>query len=284
MIRQCRGRASIGLAAVAFLSMFGGCAGGTTGAGGARGPGSVTERRASGEMAATPSDVAPTAEGTDAPRVLGPDPPWRDPEAMMRPSADDGPRGMQADARLRLRIPGSALPSGYPVRIEATAGEEGPPWPDPLRWMSDDVEVVRVTDSGVAIGYLPGVARIMAVPALGSGADTASLEVTVVSDPARILTVSPARATAAAGEVLHLTAEVRTVDGRELQDPRVHWSATPIGAGFPARIEPDGAFVAPSPGTWLATATRGRLSASAVVDIVRRPGEEALSPLASALR
>jgi hypothetical protein len=276
------------LAATAILLVLAACAGSAAGPQPAGGPAVSEETRgAGGTETAPPGDSSPAAVAA-APVVSGPDPQWRDPEAVIRPPTGRraGAGIMPPAASLTLEAPGYALPSGFPVQISATIGEDGPAWPGRLHWSSDDLEVVRVTDSGVATGYVPGVARIAAVPIVDPSievSDTATLEVRVVSDPARILTVSPPRATTVAGNVLHLTAEVRALDGRELDDARVHWSATPIAARSPARIEPDGAFVAPAAGTWLATATRGRLSATAVVDVGPRPGREALQPLSAGL-
>ncbi|MCL7968832.1 MAG: hypothetical protein M8867_04310 [marine benthic group bacterium] len=282
------GRAALGFAGTAVLVVLGGCAGGAAGPGPAAGPGAPAQSPGTERIETPPAGDASGGTGADVPSASGPDPEWLDPDAAIRPP-EEAPAGGGAaspSAPLTLRAPGSSIPSGFPVKIEASEGTDGPPWRGPLHWSSDDLEVVRITDSGVATGYLPGVARISVVPEAGPGdaaRDTARVELRVVPDPARILTVSPARANVLAGEVLHLTAEVRTIDGRELEDAWVHWSATPIAGELPARIEPDGSFVAPEAGTWLATATRGRLSATAVVDVGPRPGAEALSLLASAL-
>ena len=281
------GHLARGFAFAALLVAAAGCAGSAAGPRPSGGAGQVGA--APGAAGAETTAPAESTPGTvvEAPIVTGPDPKWHDPESVIRPPLEErsGAAPGWPAAPLTLQAPGS-LPSGLPLQIAATVGADGPAWPGPLHWTSDDLEVVRITDSGVATGYLPGVARISAVPLEGPGpevGDTARLELRVVSDPARILTVSPSRASVQAGEVLHLTAEVRTIDGRELGDARVHWSATPIDSPLPARVEPDGAFVAPATGTWLATATRGRLSATAVVDAESRPGAEVLSPLASAI-
>jgi hypothetical protein len=174
--------------------------------------------------------------------------------------------------------------------------------------------VLRVSEAGVVTGYAPGSARITATPvgrsdmepgivpepeaeanaAIVPGPDldpagdsrvapAASVQLTVVPDPARILTVSPAEARVVAGQVLHLTAQVRTGDGRELADGRVHWSSSPLDSDRPARVDPDGAFVAPEQGTWLVTATRGRLSSASVVRVSARTDSLTLASIASGL-
>ena len=307
-----RNAASAVLQLAAGLIVIGaaGC-GGASGAGPASGPGAAAPRSDSGAAsdgteAATPSGAP--VRGSDFARVLGPDPAWEDPEAVPFDPGVPAPFGP-----LTLRPPASPLPSGFPVRIAATAGVDGPPWREPLRWESSDPLVLRVSQSGVVTGYAPGSAWITATPvesadpraagnpeaeaeanaaiSPGAGFDppatdldpAAAVQLTVVPDRARILTVSPAEAAVVAGQVLHLTAEVRAIDGRELADGRVHWSSTPIDAERPARVDPDGAFVAQAPGTWLVTATRGGLSSSSVVRVSARPDSVLLEPLASAL-
>ena len=303
-----RARRMAGLLAIVVT----GC-GGASAAGPASGPGAVADRGdAPGGRIAASEDATRTgapALGADAPRVRGPDPEWADPAA-----APADPEAAAPYGPLTLRPPASPLPSGFPVRIAALAGVDGPPWSGPLRWESSDPLVLRVSQSGVATGYAPGSAWITATPvanavggafgdpepeaeanaaitsgdafdpAAAGGLDpAAAVRLTVIPDRARILTVSPAEASVVSGQVLHLTAEVRAIDGRELEDGRVHWSSTPIDADRAARVDPDGAFVARTPGTWLVTATRGGLSSSSVVSVSARPDSLALQPLAAAL-
>lgn len=203
-------------------------------------------------------------------------PVWMDPEADLRPALvlDDSPPELR---ELVLRAPDSPLPAGFPVWIEATAGTEGNPWPAPIRWASSDRTVLRVTGSGVATGLAPGSALVTAT----SGPESAEIQLQVVPDRARILTVSPAAASAVSGEVVHFTASVRSVTGAELEDGRVNWSSTPIGSGSSARVDPDGAFVAPASGAWLVTASRGSLSSSAIVAVTARRRTASLQPLAA---
>ena len=202
---------------------------------------------------------------------------WADPEADLRPSAAPEPtaagRGL-----LTLRAPDSPVPAGFPLRILATVGEEGRVWPGPVHWTSSDRSVIRVNNAGVVTGVAPGSARVTAT----SGSDSADVELAVVPDRARILTVSPPEALALSGEVLHFTASVRSVDGTELDDGRMHWSSTLIDGEQSARVDPDGAFVAPASGTWLVTAARGALSSSAVVQVTSRRPNTVLLPIAVA--
>ena len=201
---------------------------------------------------------------------------WTDPDADLRPAirVEEAP---PVAGDLVLRAPDSPLPAGFPVWIEASVGPEGQPWPDPIAWSSSDRTVLRVTDSGVVTGLAPGSALLTAT----SGPVTAEILLQVIPDRARILTVSPAAANALSGEVVHFTASVRSVTGVELDDGRVHWSTTPIESGRSARVEPDGAFVASAPGSWLVTAARGSLSSSAIVAVTPRQHTTTLLPIAA---
>jgi hypothetical protein len=230
-----------------------------------------------GEQAERTDGPEPTPGGDDSRTAATGQVAWADPEADLRPSAAPAPtaagRGL-----LTLRAPASPLPAGFPLRIKVTVGEEGRAWPGPVHWTSSDRSVIRVNNAGVVTGVAPGSARVTAT----SGPDSADVELGVVPDRARILTVSPHEALALSGEVLHFTASVRSVNGAELEDGRVHWSSTPLDGEHSARVDPDGAFVAPASGTWLVTAARGALSSSAVVRVEGRRPTTALRPIAVA--
>ena len=276
--RSRRARLCTVLAAVAGLA-FAGCAGSSTAGAPAVGPGAAAGEpgEIGGERAERTDGPEPTPGGDESPTAATGQGAWADPEADLRPSAAPAPtaagRGL-----LTLRAPDSPLPAGFPLRIAATIGEEGRAWPGPVSWISSDRSVIRVNRAGVVTGVAPGSARVTAT----SGPDSADVELGVVPDRARILTVSPHAALALSGEVLHFTASVRSVNGAELEDDRVHWSSTPLDGDHSARVDPDGAFVAPASGAWLVTAARGALSSSAVVQVEGRTPTTVLRPIAVA--
>jgi len=264
---------------VTALVLMTGCASSSTGVAPEAGP-DTTPGAASGapsaQVTATGESGAKTTGGLAL--ATGGLSVWIDPETDLRPPIElDAPAPGLRD--LVLRAPDSPLPSGLPVWIEATAGADGDPWPAPIEWSSSDRTVLRVTDSGVATGLAPGSALITAM----SGPVSADIRLQVIPDRARILTVSPSAASAVSGEVVHFTASVRSVTGVELEDRRVNWSSTAIGNGRSARVDPDGAFVAPASGSWLVTAARGSLSSSAVVSVTARRETTTLKPVAAAL-
>ncbi len=253
-----------------------GCAGGSASTGPAAGPGVAASDTSAGPV--VPIEGAePTASADDTAAVAGGFAAWEDPDSDIRPS-DAPPPVVLGPGSLTLRAPESPIPAGFPVRIEATAGSERRPWPAPLRWSSSDESVIRVDPAGVATGTAPGAALVTAI----GEADSASVQLGIVPDRARILVVSPPEAVARSGEVLHFTASVRSIEGAVLEDGRVHWSSTPLEGELSARIDADGAFVAPESGTWLVTATRGSLSSSAVVRAVARRPTATLRPIAAA--
>lgn len=201
---------------------------------------------------------------------------WTDPEADLRPPIEETETAV-GSLDMVLHAPDSPLPSGLPVRIFASIDEREEPWSAPIAWSSSDRTVLRVSDAGVATGLAPGSALITAT----SGPASADLRLQVIPDQARILAVSPAEASAQSGEVVHFTASVRSVTGVELEDGRVNWSSTPIEGARSARVDPDGAFVAPGPGAWLVTAARGSLSSTAIVSVTSRPRTATLLPIAA---
>ncbi len=263
------------MAAVACLPFLG-CAGGSAAGAPASGPG-VAAGETGGDPAVRTDGRAPPPGGDESATAATGSTAWVDPEADLRPSAAPAP-GPAGRGSLTLRAPDLPLPAGFPVRIEATVGADGGDWPAPVHWTSSDRSVIRVDAAGVVTGTGPGSAWVTAT----SGSDSAEIELGVVPDRARILVVSPPEALALPGEVLHFTASVRSVNGAELEDGRVHWSSTPIDGEQSARVDPDGAFVAPASGTWLVTAARGALSSSAVVQVGARGRTTTLRPIASA--
>src|SRR5207248_627488 len=88
----------------------------------------------------------------------------------------------------------------------------------------------------------------------------AAIDVVVVTNPVRTLSVLPRSARARTGDVVHFAA---TATGPSLSAMR--WSVSGDGA----IVEPDGAFVAEKPGTYVVTASSG--DKSAVASIVVSP-------------
>ena len=223
----------------------------------------------------------PVDSATGAPdRVLPPAaepaiPAWRATATDLRPPAPaDAP-----PAAIAIVAPASPLPAGLLARARAVPADPAAPRSAlPASWRSDDASVLRVGADGVLVGAAPGRATLSATTPESS----AKVEIEIVPDAARVLHVDPPESFPAAGEVIHLTASAWTGQGVELEDARVLWTAAPFDGGPPVRVEPDGAFVAPSAGAWRVTATRGGLAASAVVHAGTRRRAAGLAPLGAA--
>ncbi len=126
---------------------------------------------------------------------------------------------------------------------------------------SSDERVAAVDQSGVVTGRREGSAIIAAT----AGAARAEMRITVEDNRvARLAVTGPVQART--GDVLRfrITAEDRRA--LPVPDAPVRWSV----AGPGASIDPDGAFVAERPGTFLVTATSGAVAGSHAVRVTRR--------------
>lgn len=165
-------------------------------------------------------------------------------------------------ATLRLVPVGApATVIGGTLQLEAIAATEvgDPVAPGALRWTSRAPQIATV-DDGLVRGKTAGAAVIEAK----SGALTATLEVTVRSNPARGIRVATPAA-ARTGDVVRLRADLLDANGGPVSGVPVQWSTT---GG--ATVYPDGAFVADAPGVYRVTATVGDRSAVAAVRVEPR--------------
>ena len=127
----------------------------------------------------------------------------------------------------------------------------------PVNWTSDNPRVATVDAGGVVTGVGPGKATITAK----SGAATKSTTVTVIKNAVRSLLVTAASKSARTGDVVRFGAK-----GDPAGDISTRWSVSGLGA----TIDPDGAFVAEKPGTYIVTATSGNVSSSASIVVAPR--------------
>lgn len=127
----------------------------------------------------------------------------------------------------------------------------------PINWTSDNPAVATVAAGGVVTGVGPGKATITAT----SGSGTATTTVTVVENSLRNLSVKSSAATAVTGDVIRVKAQ-----GDPAGDFTTRWSV----GGQGATIDADGAFVADRPGTYIVTATSGKLSSTTSIVVAPR--------------
>ena len=127
----------------------------------------------------------------------------------------------------------------------------------PISWTSDNPQVATVADGGVVTGVGPGKATIKAT----AGSGTATTTVTVVKNNLRNLSVTSGAPAARTGDVIRFKAQ-----GDPAGDFTSRWSVSGNGA----TIDPTGAFVAERPGTYIVTATNGKLSSSSSIVVTPR--------------
>ncbi|HEX3252392.1 MAG TPA: Ig-like domain-containing protein [Pyrinomonadaceae bacterium] len=133
----------------------------------------------------------------------------------------------------------------------------------PINWTSDNPQVATVAAGGVVTGVGPGKATITAT----AGSGTATTTVSVVKNNLRNLTVTGGAPAARTGDVVRFKAQ-----GDPAGDFSTRWSVSGNGA----TIDSDGALVAELPGTYIVTATSGKLSSSSSILVSPRNLEQEL--------
>jgi hypothetical protein len=178
---------------------------------------------------------------------------------------------MVPDAPARLVIGGlpQRLVVGQRVRATAevyTAANDRRD-KDVIRWSSGMPAAIRVDAAGMVTAVAPGRATITAT----DGPASASLNVLVVPSAIAEVALTPGTQSARTGDVIRFTATPKDAAGRAITGLTPTWSFAP-GRG---QLDPDGAFVAYEPGTYVITASYGQRSSDAVVKVeardVRRP-------------
>jgi hypothetical protein len=152
---------------------------------------------------------------------------------------------------------------GGTTRLAATPRTaDGRPRQDVVpSWTSSSPAVARVDEAGLVTGVAPGRAVLEASAEGGRG----TVEVTVVENPVRSLSIEPGSASGLTGDVMHFSVHALGAGG-VVDKPFVRWTLDGEGA----TIFPDGAFVAHRPGTYAVTAASGERSATASVVVKPR--------------
>jgi hypothetical protein len=167
-------------------------------------------------------------------------------------------------ARIDIDPLPSSLVVGGTARLSATPrSQNGDPRNDVVpAWRSSALAVATVDGGGLVTGVAPGRATLTADAEGGSG----TVEVTVVENPVRSLSITPGSATGRTGEVIHFSPRALGAEGAALDKAFVGWTVDGEGA----TVFPDGAFVADRPGTYAVTATSGDRVATASVIVTPR--------------
>jgi hypothetical protein len=167
----------------------------------------------------------------------------------------------------------NALVVGTTVRLAAVArSAAGDPRSDlSLNWASSNPDVAIVDAAGVVMAIAPGQAKITAT----AGAATGSINVSVVKSNLSGLSIEPRSTSARTGDVVHFNVRARS---GQADNYAVRWTVS----GPAATIDPDGGFVAESPGSYVVTAASGNEQAVASLLITPRDAERRLEVIGRA--
>ena len=175
----------------------------------------------------------------------------------------DAPAVMRIGALPRTLVVGQRVRATADVYTKINDRRET----DVLTWRSSAPSIATVDADGIVVAVSPGRATISAADAPA----TASASIEVVQNTIAIVEITPRRLSARTGDVVRFVAAPKDAAGRAIAGLTPTWSFSP-GKG---QIEPDGAFVAYEPGTYVVTASYAARSSDAVVKIdardVRRP-------------
>jgi hypothetical protein len=165
----------------------------------------------------------------------------------------------QRVARIEIAEVSAPIAVGAGVKLDAVAKtSNGDPRDDvDLEWTSNAPRIAAIDPAGLVTGVAPGRARLSA----RSGAASASIEVTVIANPVKALSVTPRTTRARTGDVVRFSAAATGTSA-----PAIRWSVSGDGA----TIEPDGAFVAERPGSYVITASSGDRNAVASIIVTPR--------------
>ena len=142
----------------------------------------------------------------------------------------------------------------------------------PIAWTSETPSIASVDKAGVVTGLRAGQAKVRA----NSGKAIGSTTFKVAKNPVANLSVQPATTQARTGDVVRFTPSAKDAHGGAVKDPFISWQV--IGAG--ATIDPDGAFVAEEPGTYMVKAICGERNATSSVVVLPRNAERQLEVVA----
>jgi hypothetical protein len=167
--------------------------------------------------------------------------------------------------RVEIQVPQDMAPYvGTRVPLEARAYSEARYREDAvIEWSSSNSRVARVSSAGVVQAHSAGTVTVTAT----SEGISESVELEIIPNPVRNLTVGPEDVELEVGNVTHFSATASDSRNRTVPLAPIEWTAAGI-SGQPrgtAHIEQDGSFVADMAGLYRVTATVGDLSASTEV-------------------
>jgi hypothetical protein len=158
---------------------------------------------------------------------------------------------------------------GGRYKLSATArASNGDPRSDAaIAWSSDNTRVATVDAAGLVSGLAPGRAVITAT----SGGIKSTIAVNVAENGLTGLSIDPGSTRARTGDVVRLNARATGASGA-FDNYSVSWAVEGEGA----KVDADGGFIAELPGTYIVTATSGKIQAHTSIVVSPRAVERAV--------
>src|SRR5947208_784949 len=186
-------------------------------------------------------------------------------------------------ARLEITPTAAAVEVGQQVRLTARAFDAAgqPVLRAQIEWFAAGYEG-DVDSTGLVTGSYAGVARVAAVASVPA---VQILQLEVVPNTVVGLALEPATASVRTGDVVRFTVSATQAGGRPMRDVPVEWALS-AATGI-AHIDPEGVFVAETPGLYTVTAALGGRTAEALVRVEQRRvtrGIEVRAHLATVVR
>lgn len=149
-----------------------------------------------------------------------------------------------------------------------------------IQWRSSNPSVAMVTRSGIVTGVAAGSVTVFAETQDGVRAEHA---LSVVANPVRSISMSPATTQTRRGDVVEFDIEARDADGRVIDDIALDLAVSGM-AGTGGFVFDDGTFVAEQTGPYRVIASSGTASAAAVVEVTDRPAPQPVELLDHGVR
>jgi len=171
----------------------------------------------------------------------------------------------EAPARIDIVHAPTRLVAGTRLTLIGTAfSRHGDPRADLVSFSSGNPRVASVTVDGRLHAVAPGQAAVTA----RAGPAVQILQLEVVPNTVVGLALEPATASVRTGDVVRFTVSAKQAGGRPMRDVPVEWALS-AATGI-AHIDPEGGFVAETPGLYTVTAALGGRTAEALVRVEQR--------------
>jgi hypothetical protein len=183
----------------------------------------------------------------------------------------------EAPARIVVEPAPTRVLAGTHLTLVGTAfSQHGDRRGDLVSFSSSNPRIVALTPEGRLHAVAAGRASLTAK----AGRAITQLALQVVPNALAKLAIEPASSAVRSGDVVRLSVRASDRAGRPLADFPVEWAVTATGEAGVAEIDPQGRFVAETPGIYTVTATLGERTADAMVRVEQRRVTRGITVLA----